>query len=146
MNLHCYMTESYGCLLECPAASGQLLNNPLWLMRKCVFVLFMTVFLWVGLPTVSLSWLAFSSVYPGPTFGSAGHYGFYQSQLECKCITPALHLPVAFYGSERIGTKPWVAHDRLYPAKSGEMEKMPGFVSLHVLHILTDTSFESREM
>lgn len=109
-------------------------------------MLFMTVFLWVGLPTVSLSWLAFSSVYPGPTFGSAAHHGLYQSQLECKCITPALHLLVAFYGSERIGTKPWVAHDWLYLAKSGEVEKMRGFVSLHVLHVLTDTSFESREM
>ena len=55
-------------------------------------------FLWLcfnglGLPAILFSWLVFSSVYLGSTFGSARHHRLHQSHLECKPIRRSLPSP-----------------------------------------------------
>lgn len=137
VNCHCCMRESEDVFWNTFAAGGQQLDSPLWLMGKSVLHVVFNCFNGLGLSTIPFSWLVYS-VYLGPTFGSAGCHGLHSIYLECKPITwglPSLH------GSFWIRTKLWVADGWLSPAKSVQVEKMHGFVTLHIFHILTDVSW-----
>lgn len=101
VNLHCCMAKSFGCLLGCFGSKRASSNQPTVTHGEvCISMFFNDCLNGLGLPDTSFSWLVFSSVYLGSTFGSAGHHRLHQSHLECKRIPWSLPPP---QGSERIG-------------------------------------------